>query len=50
MKHMNPWEWRCPNGHTSYRPLGGRYKCQSCKRYGDGDGWFETLVHASEFS
>lgn len=62
----DPWKWRCPRGHTTWRKrVGGSrtpgrdpdddsyYVCDSCKEFhGDpGDpGRFEDLVHASEFS
>lgn len=25
-----PWRWRCPNGHTRWRPRGDGYRCKSC--------------------
>jgi hypothetical protein len=27
---MEPWRWRCPNGHVSWESAAAGYRCRSC--------------------
>jgi tRNA(Ile2) C34 agmatinyltransferase TiaS len=28
---MEPWRWRCPEGHTSWEVSGEGYRCRRCR-------------------
>jgi hypothetical protein len=35
-RDMTAWRWRCPNGHTRWRPAGRGYECKSCgEKFGE---------------
>ena len=39
---MNPWRYRCPNGHAGWRPQGSGYRCEICETV------FEALVDTKQ--
>jgi len=47
--HDDPWRYRCPNGHTSWKAVNSwqkqsqsKYYCRSCQQYGN-DPHFDEL-------
>jgi hypothetical protein len=37
------WRYRCPRGHTAWRPLPSGFYCDSCRRHYEGHASFDRL-------
>lgn len=47
-KIREPWRWRCPNGHTSWRRAADGYHCGTGMRHDYSCAHFDDLVDAKE--